>query len=78
MSIPLPRIPPTNVPRQPVWSVVGGDDVETITVDRSPIGDKCGLVSTATIPADVPIACCKTLKGDDERHLVSPAVVRDM
>ena len=66
--------------RQPIWPIQPLEQVETITVDRSPIGEKCGLAAAAS-PRDGEESlamCCKQLRGGDERHLVSPAVVRDV
>ncbi|WVR06844.1 hypothetical protein IAU60_003880 [Kwoniella sp. DSM 27419] len=39
--------------------------------DHEPLGSKCSAHASGG-------QCCKELKGDDERHLISPEIVRDV
>ncbi|WVO18342.1 hypothetical protein L204_106057 [Cryptococcus depauperatus] len=61
-----------------VWSVENSTSTATRTQqlqnvlgDTQPLGSKCGAHESGG-------QCCKDLKGDDERHLVSPEIVRDV
>ena len=42
------------------------------------LGDTAPLHTKCDIHARPSGQCCKDLKGDDERHLISPEIVRDM
>ncbi|KAL7421813.1 Protein ccc1 [Cryptotrichosporon argae] len=62
-----------------VWAVdnAGTDadrarQIEDLMAHEQPLGTKCG----ANHRNDG--QCCKDLKGDDERHLISPEIVRDI
>jgi hypothetical protein len=44
--------------------------LEEILNNDAPLTSKCGVHERGT--------CCKDLKGDDERHLISPEIVRDV
>ncbi|EJT96848.1 DUF125-domain-containing protein [Dacryopinax primogenitus] len=65
VSVPLPRRAPRNS-MQNVWTTrpYGPDDIP-----ETPLSQKCGRVDGV---------CCKDLKGEDERTLVDPDVVRDI
>ena len=62
--------------KQNVWSVEAPDgktrqqQLEGILSDEQPLTSKCGVQQRGT--------CCKDLKDDDERHLISPEIVRDV
>jgi hypothetical protein len=43
--------------------------LNSILKDDVPLRSKCGAKNGT---------CCKDLKGDDERHLISPEIVRDV
>ncbi|WOO80671.1 Vacuolar iron transporter cccA [Vanrija pseudolonga] len=45
--------------------------VEDLLAGDQPLGTKCGVAHGAG-------QCCKELKGDDERHLIPPEIVRDI
>ncbi|OXB37972.1 hypothetical protein LQV05_001421 [Cryptococcus neoformans] len=45
--------------------------LQDVLGDVQPLGSKCGAHESGG-------QCCKDLKGDDERHLVSPEIVRDV
>ena len=66
-------------PKQTVWSVEAPEapvprtrqqQLQGILSDEQPLGSKCGVQTRGT--------CCKDLKDDDERHLISPEIVRDV
>ena len=65
-----------NQPKQSVWAVEAPNSqtrqqqLEGILSDEQPLGSKCGVQQRGT--------CCKDLKDDDERHLISPEIVRDV
>lgn len=46
--------------------------LEEILEGAQPLTTKCAVNDRAGAQ------CCKDLKGDDERHLISPEIVRDM
>ncbi|KAK4688089.1 vacuolar iron transporter family protein, partial [Tremellales sp. Uapishka_1] len=46
--------------------------LESMLADDQPLGSKCGA------PHRADGQCCKDLKGDDERTLISPEIVRDI
>ncbi|XAO21869.1 hypothetical protein I312_100625 [Cryptococcus bacillisporus CA1280] len=45
--------------------------LQEVLGDVQPLGSKCGAHESGG-------QCCKELKGDDERHLISPEIVRDV
>ncbi|KAL1411627.1 Protein ccc1 [Vanrija albida] len=47
------------------------NQVEDLLAGDQPLGTKCGVAHGAG-------QCCKELKGDDERHLIPPEIVRDI
>jgi hypothetical protein len=64
---------------EPIWSITNPTprverqrQIEGIMSAEDPLDAKCG--------ADERLGgqCCKDLKGEDERHLISPEIVRDM
>lgn len=46
------------------------EQLQEILGDVQPLAKKCGMGERGT--------CCKDLKGEDERHLISPEIVRDV
>ncbi|WVQ81784.1 hypothetical protein IAT38_003909 [Cryptococcus sp. DSM 104549] len=61
-----------------VWSVDNAvpkttrtQQLQDVLGDLQPLGSKCGAHESGG-------QCCKDLKGDDERHLISPEIVRDV
>ncbi|ODO06219.1 membrane fraction protein [Cryptococcus wingfieldii CBS 7118] len=62
-----------------VWSVNSSNTVtsdraqqlQTVLGDPEPLGSKCSAHESGG-------QCCKDLKGEDERHLISPEIVRDV
>ena len=70
-SVPLPRREQQSVIGQsqpPIWAL--SDAVQNVD---PPLQAKC---DRHTIERDG--VCCKELKGEDERHLVDPDIVRDV
>ena len=55
----------------PVWSLESNEETQG-GADAVPLAAKCDLHGTTR---DV---CCRELKGDDERHLIDPDIVRDV
>ncbi|OCF43187.1 membrane fraction protein [Kwoniella heveanensis CBS 569] len=45
--------------------------LQDVLGDHEPLGSKCSAHASGG-------QCCKELKGDDERHLISPEIVRDV
>ncbi|WWC70010.1 uncharacterized protein I206_103954 [Kwoniella pini CBS 10737] len=45
--------------------------LEDVLGDHEPLGSKCSAHASGG-------QCCKELRGDDERHLISPEIVRDV
>ncbi|WWC89110.1 uncharacterized protein L201_004028 [Kwoniella dendrophila CBS 6074] len=45
--------------------------LQNVLGDHEPLGSKCSAHASGG-------QCCKELKGDDERHLISPEIVRDV
>ncbi|WVQ73921.1 hypothetical protein IAR50_003502 [Cryptococcus sp. DSM 104548] len=84
-SVPLLRGNKTNQPGAngnnygSVWSVSSSNtatsdraqQLQTVLGDSEPLGSKCSAHESGG-------QCCKDLKGDDERHLISPEIVRDV
>ncbi|TYJ57757.1 hypothetical protein B9479_001611 [Cryptococcus floricola] len=86
-SVPLLRGNKTNQPGPnanasnygSVWSVNSSNTVtsdraqqlQTVLGDSEPLGSKCSAHESGG-------QCCKDLKGEDERHLISPEIVRDV
>ncbi|KIR36483.1 membrane fraction protein [Cryptococcus deuterogattii MMRL2647] len=62
-----------------VWSIDNAahahsdrtQQLQEVLGDVQPLGSKCGAHESGG-------QCCKELKGDDERHLISPEIVRDV
>ena len=48
--------------------------LDTLLATEQPLGSKCGVHEDGQERQ----ACCKDLKGDDERRLISPEIVRDV
>lgn len=63
----LPNRPRTDFTRPPVWSLE-----ESPGAQLAPLPAKCARHDRADG------ICCKELKGDDERTLIDPDVVRDV
>ncbi|EIW70564.1 membrane fraction protein [Tremella mesenterica] len=58
-----------------VWAITPQtreEQLQTLLGSEEPLDHKCGASQRADGK------CCKDLKGDDERHLISPEVVRDV
>ncbi|KAG9122299.1 hypothetical protein FRC07_001393, partial [Ceratobasidium sp. 392] len=53
--------------RPPLWAINSSDDV------NAPLPSKCDRNSGSREGV-----CCKELKGDDERDLIDPDIVRDV
>lgn len=79
LALPARSPPPNNW--TPVWTVQPSEplprasreqQLSSILGDAGPLSEKCEVTERPGQP------CCKDLKGEDERHLLSPEVVRDM
>ena len=76
---PLTRAPRSDM--TPVWtlseppSINKTQQLDDLMRSDVPLEEKCGLEPEKPSGGRV---CCKDLKDDDERHLINPAVVRDM
>ena len=57
----------------PIWAVASVEDGNADGHSEAPLLAKCDRHSTRRDGV-----CCKELKGDDERSLVDPDVVRDV
>ena len=75
-----PRSPIENSSKPPVWAITNVEgDRPTPTEDGesapllAPLPAKCARHTDERLGV-----CCKELKGDDERTLIDPDVVRDM
>lgn len=74
----LPRPSQSNPTAEPVWTVnnvlppVRKQQSEGILGEVPPLQSRCAAHDREGDK------CCKELKGDDERHLISPEIVRDM
>jgi vacuolar iron transporter family protein len=67
-SVPLPRNSlPNRQSRPPVWPIDA-----SVADQPTPLAAKCARNSRADG------VCCKELKGDDERTLIDPDIVRDV
>lgn len=75
-SVALPRRSTRATDAEPVWSVQDGTaearqrQLEGLMSREEPLDSKCGAGQTGQ--------CCKDLKGEDERKLISPEIVRDV
>jgi len=65
-AVPLPKrdLPQTVETRPPVWSLTRGEETEQTA--EAPLAALCQQHERANQ------VCCRTLKGDDERHLIDP------
>ncbi|ORX37005.1 VIT family-domain-containing protein [Kockovaella imperatae] len=77
MAIPITR-PQSDI--TPVWTFSEGagtptraQQLENLLRSEVALEEKCGLEERKTSNV-----CCKELKDDDERHLISPEIVRDI
>lgn len=79
-AVPLKR--PTNTASEGIWPIERTSSrsslrsnrrlrVEDLLENEEPLMSKCGTAHSGG-------QCCKELKGDDERHLISPEIVRDI
>ncbi len=74
----LPRPSQSNPTAEPVWTVnnvlppVRKQQSEGILGEVPPLQSRCAAHDREGDK------CCKELKGDDERHLISPEIVRDI
>jgi hypothetical protein len=67
-SVPLPaRSNPDSATRPPIWPIVQSSGTAPVSIPL-----KCSRHER------VDGVCCKELKGDDERTLIDPDVVRDV
>jgi hypothetical protein len=78
-AVPLPHKSNKSTTK-PVWEV--SNDVEQVPSTRAETLDQL-LLPTDPLNSKCSVheregQCCKDLKGDDERYLISPEVVRDM
>ncbi|ORY26178.1 VIT family-domain-containing protein [Naematelia encephala] len=77
-SVALPsRSTPKPATTEPVWAVeppaaTRDAQLENILGDSEPLVSKCGADARANGQ------CCRDLKGEDERHLIPPEIVRDV
>ncbi|RSH88934.1 hypothetical protein EHS25_002596 [Saitozyma podzolica] len=60
-----------------VWTIeqpppTRDEQLESILADPQPLAHKCGADGRSDRP------CCRDLKGEDERNLISPEIVRDI
>jgi hypothetical protein len=75
-AVSLPKKGNGSAKTQAVWSLeqpsaqTRQQQLAGILSDEQPLGSKCGVHERGT--------CCKDLKDDDERHLISPEIVRDV
>ena len=73
-AVPLPRSgkPSTNK----VWTLANPpsreEQLQSLLGSTEPLDHKCAASERAGG------VCCKDLKGEDERHLISPEIVRDV
>jgi hypothetical protein len=79
LALPARSPPPNNwtpvwtfQPSEPVPIAAREQQLSSILGDAGPLSEKCEVTERPGQP------CCKDLKGEDERHLLSPEVVRDM
>jgi hypothetical protein len=72
----------SNKKKAPVWQLENSvpsatapstrtEVIDAIVSSSEPLGSKCAVHEREG-------QCCKDLKGDDERYLISPEVIRDM
>ncbi|ORX35687.1 VIT family-domain-containing protein [Kockovaella imperatae] len=87
-AVPLPsaskKVPgESNVdPTKPIWYLdnptpapqTRRQQLQALMAAEQPLGSKCGVHEDGEERG----TCCKELKGEDERHLVAPEIVRDV
>jgi hypothetical protein len=78
-AVPLPHKSNKSTSK-PVWEVFNnveqvpstrGETLDQLLLPTDPLNSKCSVHEREG-------QCCKDLKGDDERYLISPEVVRDV